>query len=83
MHKEQKIVLSPENKLDQMKLTLIHEIFHCVLEQSSLMLSSDEEEKFVRAISPVLDVLQQNPQVTQYLVGNEHAEIHGSARTNN
>lgn len=80
LHKQQTIILNPDNREDVMRTTLLHEIFHCVLEQSPLMLSSEEEERVVRAIDNCfLDVMQRNPLVTNYLVGEKHAKVHGGS----
>lgn len=72
--KDQKIILHPENASGIQKITLFHEIFHCVLDGTPLMLSSEEEERIIRALdSGLLNVLQQNPLVSNYLMGHEHA----------
>jgi hypothetical protein len=65
----QEIRLDADNPLDVQKTTLMHEIFHCILQQTYHDLEFAEEERFVRAVDNMtVDTLRRNRKAAQYML---------------
>ena len=71
-HKIQRILFKPGQGPDVLADTVFHELLHCCIFNSgcvAIIPSKDEEEKLVRALTPVLlDAMRRNPRLTDFLV---------------
>lgn len=67
------ITLDPRMPDTRMTTTLLHEVLHCITELTGLAeeWSEAKEEAFVGRIAPALQtVLQDNPELLKYLLGD-------------
>lgn len=62
------IFLSTDAHPDVVKETLVHEIVHAIIRQSALSFETEEEERIVRSISPLIySTLKDNKNLLNYL----------------
>lgn len=71
------ILLSPEQSAGQLRDTMLHEVLHCVMDQTNirhggdkaLIPTGDDEERLIHALSPaLLAVLRDNPRLIAFLL---------------
>lgn len=72
-HSKQLILISPEQGLDYLRVTMIHELLHCILQNGPLSedLGDDEEERLVCGLDAgLLDLLRRNPALVDWLMSH-------------
>lgn len=62
------IYYDPSQDVQVLRETVLHEMFHCLLEHTGV--DPEEHETLIRSISPLLlEVLRRNPELVEWLVG--------------
>ena len=78
----QKISICPKQGPDALADTVLHEMLHACFMVSGAPGSSEKEEKIVSILTPILlDTLRRNPDLVDYLVGNDSKTTRGSKST--
>lgn len=74
-HKTGKIIINPRQHFTQRQDTLLHEVLHCVWRNNDwdTKIPKDDPEEYVvkRMTATLLDTLQRNPQLIEYLLYGE------------
>jgi hypothetical protein len=67
----QVITIVPGQGHDVVRMTLVHEIMHCIFYQSGVDVSSELEEQIIRTIEPFIYMVIRSPDVISFLVGEQ------------